>query len=191
MSSALEPVLNFEVTPSWDKRVLVVTDISDWNHLSGEPSYIDITLPGSKTAVTHSYAKNKVTVFNGSTLNYGCSNGCDDNLPDLPDGIYKIKIYVCEGNAFSYERNYLRTVNLEVRLQKELMALDIDCYPNSSCLNKIIEAEFMIKGAKADIFFGNVQAAQRKYKKAVDIVDHIEHCDCSKDCGHGYTTTAY
>ena len=191
MTNGLDPVLNFEVTPSWDKRVLVVTDISDWKHLIDEPSYIEITLPGSKNAVRHSYSKNKVMVFNASTLNYGCSSGCEDELPPLPDGIYKIKIYVCEGTQFSYERQYLRTVSLEVRLQREIMALDIECMPNSGCLNKIIEAEFMIKGAKADIFFGNITSAQRKYKQAVDIVEHIEHCDCSKDCGHGYTTTAY
>ena len=63
MTNGLDPVLNFEVTPSWDKRVLVVTDISDWKHLIDEPSYIEITLPGSKTAVRHSYSKNKVMVF--------------------------------------------------------------------------------------------------------------------------------
>ena len=63
--------------------------------------------------------------------------------------------------------------------------------PNSGCLKKIIEAEFMIKGAKADIFFGNITSAQRKYQLAVDIVEHVEHCDCSKDCGNGHTTTAY
>ena len=191
MTNGLDPVLNFEVTPSWDKRVLVVTDISDWKHLIDEPSYIEITLPGSKTAVRHSYSKNKVMVFNASTLNYGCSSGCEDELPPLPDGIYKIKIYVCEGTQFSYERQYLRTVSLEVRLQREIMALDIGCMPNSGCLNKIIEAEFMIKGAKADIFFGNITSAQRKYQLAVDIVEHVEHCDCSKDCGNGHTTTAY
>jgi len=191
MTNGLDPVLNFEVTPSWDSRVLVITDISDWKHLIDEPSYIEITLPGSKTPVRHSYSKNKVMVFNASTLNYGCNSGCEDELPTLPDGIYKIKIYVCEGTQFSYERHYLRTVNLEIRLQREIMAIDVDCMPNSSCLNKMIEAEFMIKGAKADIFFGNIQASQRKYKKACDIVEHVEHCDCSKDCGHGYTTTAY
>ena len=104
MTNGLDPVLNFEVTPSWDKRVLVVTDISDWKHLIDEPSYIEITLPGSKTAVRHSYSKNKVMVFNASSLKYGCSSGCEDELPPLPDGIYKIKIYVCEGTQFSYEK---------------------------------------------------------------------------------------
>tara|TARA_R100000734_G_C3317618_1_gene110940 strand:- start:2009 stop:2584 length:576 start_codon:yes stop_codon:yes gene_type:complete len=191
MSSALEPVLNFEVFPTYDARVLIIADISDWKHLVEESTYIDVTLPGSKTAVTHPFPKNKVTTFNGSSLNYGCSNGCDDNLPDLPDGIYCIKIYACDGADFSYERHYLRTVKLEVKLQKELMALDVDCMPNSSCLNKLMEAEFMIRGAKADLLFGNMKSAQRKFKKACDIVEDIEKCDCGHDCGNGYTTTAY
>ena len=189
--SGLEPVLNFEIFPTYDKRVLIIADISEWRHMIDEPSYIDITIPGSKNPVTHSFPKNKVTTYNGSSLNYGCTNGCDDELPALPDGIYKIKIYSCDGAIFSYERHYLRTVHLELRIQKQIMGLNLECVPNSSCLNKIMEAEFMVRGAKADLLFGNIKAAQRKYKLALDIVDDLEDCDCGEDCGHGHTTTAY
>jgi|TARA_Y100000289_G_C3899387_1_gene138353 hypothetical protein len=191
MSSGLNPVLNFEVFPTYDARILILADISIWKHLVDEPTYIDITIPGSQSAVRHSYPKGKVTTYNASSLNYGCSSGCDDDLPDLPDGIYKIKIFVCEGTQFSYERHYLRTVKLELRIQKQIMGLNLECVPDSSCLNKIMQAEFMIRGAKADMLFGNIKAAKRKYDLAMDIVDDLEHCDCGEDCGNGHTTTSY
>jgi len=187
MSTGLEPSLKFEVLPTYDKGTLVVCDISDWKHLASEPTYIQITLPGSKSAVTHPYAKNKVTVYNSDSLQNGCSNDC----ADLPDGIYTIKIFVCEGDIFCYERKYLRTVHLELRVQRALMALNLECVPNSSCLNKILGIEFMIKGAKADMIFGNLKAAKRKYDLALDLMEDLEKCDCEKDCGNGHTTTAY
>jgi hypothetical protein len=49
----------------------------------------------------------------------------------------------------------------------------------------------MLKGAKADMIFGNLKAAKRKYDLALDLMEDLEKCDCEKDCGNGHTTTAY
>lgn len=188
---SLKPNLAFEIVPTYDSRLLMIADTSDWKHLIDEPTYIDITLPGSKTEVTHPYQKVKVNKYNSGNLAYGCTVDCDDDLTSLPDGIYKIRIYVCEGNKFSYEAHYIRTVLIELRLMKLLVNMNLECNPNSSCVNQIIHIELLLKGAKADILFGNIKAAKAKFDKATELVDDLENCDCTPDCGNGNQTTKY
>ena len=189
----MKPNLSYQVFPSYDSRVLIIADTSTWAHLIEEPTYIDITLPGSKTAKTLPYQKEKVNVFNSSNLGYGCEALCEDDLISLPDGIYCLKVYVCEGNKFFLENHYLRTVNLELKLNKLLVDVGLGCNPNTNCVNQIIEAEMLLKGAKADILFGNLQDAGKKYEQAFEIVEDLENCDCSKIKGNnnGYSSTIY
>lgn len=186
----LRPELNFEVLPTYDSRVLAIIDLSDWKHMKSESSFIDITLPASKSTITKDFAKEALTRFNSSNLAYGCTN-CEDGLISLPDGIYKIKIYSCDGATFSEEKYYLRTVKLELRINKILVSLNLECGADSACINDIIKAELLLRGAKADLIFGNINAAKRKYEKSMEIIDDLEHCDCTKECGDGYTTAAY
>ena len=186
-----KPSLSFEIIPTWDSRIIAVADISSWYHLTEESTYIDVTLPGSKTAVTQPFQKNKINILNSSNLAYGCVVNCEDDLSKLPDGIYKIRVYVCEGNKFSKEAHYLRTVNLELRLNQLLVNVGLGCNPDSGCVMDIMEAEMLIKGAKADLLFGNIKAANQKYTKAVEMVDDLENCECSKNCGDGSSTTVY
>lgn len=187
-----KPVLNFDVLPTYDSRVLAIADLSIWAHLVDEASYIDITLPGRKTPVTYGFGKNKVNKFNSSSLGYGCAD-CEDDLIPLPDGIYKIKIYSCEGNKFYLEKHYLRSVQLELDIQSLIVSINIECNPDSSCLTQIQKAELYLKGAKADLVFGNINAANRKFNAAVELVEDLENCECESNCSeeNGYSTTSF
>jgi hypothetical protein len=179
---SLKPNLSFEIIPTFDTRLLIIADTSDWKHLIDEPTYIDITLPGSKNEITHPFQKSVLNKYNSGNLAYGCTVNCEDDLVDLPDGIYKIKVYVCEGNKFSKEGNYLRTVLTELRLYKVIVNMNLECNPNSACINQIMHIKLLLEGAKADILFGNIKSAKAKFDKAVDLLEDLEHCDCKVDC---------
>jgi hypothetical protein len=187
---ALEPNIDFDILQSIDSRSILLADTSDWKHLYSEASYMDITLPASKTAVTHYFQKEKVNRLNSSNLKYGCTN-CEDGLIPLPDGIYKIKVYSCDGARFFKEKFYLRTVRLELRIAELFVSLNLECNDRSSCVRDIFKAELLLKGAKAELIFGNINAAKRKYDKAVEIIDDMEDCDCTEECGDGYSESAY
>lgn len=180
---SLKPTVSFEIIPTYDSRLLMVVDTSDWKHLESESTYIDITLPGSKTYVTHPFQKYKINKFNSSTLAYGCDLGCEDELRSLPDGIYTIKVTVCEGDKFYEQSYYLRTVQLELRLAKVMVEMNLDCMPKPSCYEQILKIKLLIDGAKADILFGNIKSAKAKFDKATELVEDLENCDCT-NCGN-------
>lgn len=186
----LKPTLSFMAIPTYDSRLLIIADTSDWKHLEDESTYIDITLPGSKNEITHPFQKGKLNKFNSGNLAYGCAVACEDDLVPLPDGIYKIKIYVCEGNKFSQEAHYLRTVLTELRLMKLLVNMNLECDPNTSCIQQIIKIEMLLKGAKADLLFGNIKSAKAKFNKAVELLDDLENCNCTTDC-HGNNSNTH
>ena len=178
----LNPTISFEIIPTFSSKLLIVADTSDWKHLSVEPTYIDITLPGSKTPRTHAFQKGKLNKYNSSNLAYGCTVDCDDDLVPLPDGIYKITVSVCEGNTFTETAHYLRTVQLEMALARLLVNMNLECNPRASCVDSYLEIKMLIEGAKADVLFGNIAFASSKYCKAAELLEDLENCDCTPNC---------
>jgi len=52
--------IDFQVIESKNPKYLTIGDLSDWAYASNKPSYISITLPGSKNAITHTWKKNAI-----------------------------------------------------------------------------------------------------------------------------------
>jgi hypothetical protein len=177
-----KPTLSFEALDPGDLRAFVIADTSSWKHLESEPKYIDITIPGKKTAVTHNLATNRIQKFNSSTLEYASCANCENELQVLPDGLYKVKIYVCEGETFSYERYVLRSANLKIRWATVFSGIDVSCNPDSPCIDQLMKLHILLKGAEADLIIGNTNKASIKFKKASEMMDDIEACDCPGDC---------
>jgi len=176
---SLKPIISFEVISTFDSRLLIVADTSEWKHLSEETTTMDIVLPGSKRTTTNYFQKGKLNKYNSGNLSFGCVVECEDDLVSLPDGIYKLTLNVCEGNKFSKEAHYLRTVLTEIRIMKFLTGLNLDCNPETSCINQVIHIKLLLEGAKADVLFGNIKSAKAKFDKAVELLDDLEHCSCN------------
>lgn len=186
------PEILFDVIDTYDSRVLRIADISDWEHLTDEPTYVDITTPGKETPVTLYFAKEKINYYNSNLLAITCAD-CTDGLNTLPDGIYKIKLYVCEGTKFCNQKYYLRTVKTKLRLDKILINLHIDCcLPNEKLLKKYMEIDLLLDAAHAHTRDGNIESAACAYEKAIDLLEDFENCtdnefeevtkNCSKTC---------
>ncbi len=175
MSNSLEPILNFLIPETYDARILQITDLSDWKHLIKETTYIDITTPARKHPVTKYYNKERETIYNSKTLELTCSEDCE--LTPLPDGIYHIKIYVCEGGKFSYERYYLRTVKFLLELDRLLIDMSLgDCKPKLEFWEKFSQIELMIKAALANVRDGNISEAMSIYNKALEQLKRLKLC---------------
>lgn len=187
MSNPLSPNLYFNVSDTYDLRILRVEDLSDWKHLEDEPTYIDITTPGRGRVVTHFFAKNKVNIYNTNLLELTCDT-CEDGLGDLPDGIYTIRIYACDGEKFSEEKNYLRTTKALLRLDQVLINMSLDCcLPDKKIMDKYLEVELLLKSAHANLRDGNIKQTSCEYEKAIKLLEEFENCvkgqvDISNSC---------
>lgn len=170
------PIINFDILETYDLRILRIADTSEWKHLISEPSYIDITVPARKKAVTLYFDKNSVNIFNSNNLEI-----TNSSLDKLPDGIYKLKVYVCEGCEFYHEAYYLRTVRAKLRLNQIIIGLGLcNCHPDEVLLNKIVEIDFLFKSAHANVIDGNTKQGMCEYEKAISLLDDLEHCSKTK-----------
>lgn len=175
MSNSLEPRLKFTISDTFDLKVIEFYDSSEWKHLEKIATYIDITTPARKNPITKFLSKNKVTIYNSKTLELGCEEGGE--LSSLPDGLYLFKIYVCEGENFSYERYYLRTVKFMLELDTLLISMSLgSCKPKLSFLQKFSETELMIKAALANTRAGNIHEAMSIYNKALEEFKKLKLC---------------
>lgn len=173
------PTLNIEILPTYDSRVLLVTDASVWLHLQKEPVFLDITTPARKTSVTFPFVKNKTVSLNSNNLDLTCSED-EEGLIELPDGVYKFRLYVCDGEKFCETLYYLRTVNLQIRLDNFLIKNTVDgCKDNSKCIDIYFKVQLLLDGAHAHIRRGNVERASYNYNLALEILDDLENCGCN------------
>jgi len=164
------PKLDYEILPTYDVRVMRVADISDWEHLISEPSYIDIKTPARKNSVTLYFQKEKINTFNSNNLELSTNT-----LSPLPDGLYTIKIYICEGDRFCKEGYYLRTVRTFIELDEALISLHTDCCGvDEKKLKEYLKIEILLKSAHANVRRGNINQAMCEYDQAKELLEKFK-----------------
>lgn len=177
-----QPELYFDILDTYDLRIFRLLDLSEWNDFENITAYVEITAPARKESKTYELEKNKINIFNSNSIGITCATDFD-GLVDLPDGIYKIKIYVCdEDEVISYEACYLRTTKAMLRLDKILIGLDVSCCDlKRSNLERYFKIELLIKSAHAHVRDGNIIKGSRDFNMALDLLDEFENC-IDKDC---------
>lgn len=175
----MEPILNFEILPTYDTRIFLVADVSKWEHLENVPTYIDIKVPGATKPSTNFFEKGKINIFNSSLLNLTPATS-SSSLVELPDGIYTIKIYPCEGQTFCFERAYLRTIATQLELDQSLIKMNLDSCKIKPCnLEKHLKADELLMSAHANVRDGNLIEGMSNFDAAKEILDEILNCnDC-------------
>lgn len=171
--------IDFQVYDSKDPRALIVIDTSNWAHISNDPSIIEIITPGFETPVKNYYMKNSVNVFHSDDLGLNCSESCEDSRRDLPDGIYEITV---KGSPekFNKTRKYLRTSKLQLKVDKLLIGLALECDTSEikEKVSKLNEINLLIKSAEANVRYDNICTAQELLKKANKLVERINCNTC-------------
>jgi hypothetical protein len=178
----MKPTINFDILETYDQKVMRILDTSDWKHLKGVDTFLDITLPSRTNAVTKEVTQGAISVFNA--WNLGLVSEPYTETP-LPDGVYKIRLYICdEEDKFSTTKYVLRTVKLMHRLDELLMELDLCCsLPRKTAVEKYFEIYLLLKSAHANTRQGNLEQAMCEWNKAKELMDDYEHCIKDKNCG--------
>lgn len=158
---------------------LVVEDLSDWIYSEDLPSYILVTIPGSKKPKTFTFKKHKRNVFNSHNLGLSCFTGnCkEEKYVDLPDGIYTICI---KSGLKDIEntRYYLKTDRFEVEYGKVVVKYGIENL-DQNFMDKMIRIKYILDASKYYAMLGDFVKANRYFQEAKSILKRFVEC---KNC---------
>lgn len=193
--------VDFEVLGcSTNCKSLKIVDLSNWGPAIMNPSYIDITTPGSTIPVTVLYQKQVINIFNTNNLNL--SDVTDySSLGTLPDGAYQICVRVCLGTNLDGSPIYsttckywLQDCQLRCAIARKILAIDLTCQPcRTEYLDDILEVQLFLDAAQAQIDNCNVNKAMEYYRRAsLELErlqepnqDHRPHRDDCPECWPG------
>lgn len=164
--------IDFLVLETGDPRFIVLYDTS--NYLSTpEKPLLEITPPGFTGHYELPYNVGGITVINSD--NIGLTEECDyDDYAPLPDGVYIIKQKVCPYDELFEQKYYLVTNLFDSKFNELLTKIDSYDRADSSVVKAtILDVEVLIKSAKAEIVYCNVQKGVNKYKTAMHLVEKL------------------
>lgn len=158
---------------------LNIMDLSDWIYSENLPSYILITIPGSKKPKTYSFKKQKINIFNSHNLGLSCFSGnCqEEHYVDLPDGIYT----VCVKSGLENIENtqyYLKTDGFEIEYGKVIVKYGIDNL-EQNFINQIVKIKYILDAAKYNTMMGDFVKANRYFQESKKLLKRFVDC---KDC---------
>jgi len=172
--------IEFDIFSHSTKRLLV-GDMSDWVYAENKPSYILITIPGSKKTKNFTFKKHNLNVFNSHNLGLSCLSGdCKEEVyVDLPDGIYTINV------KSSYQdieniKFYLKTDLFELEFDKVLVKHGFEYSKEDKLfLDFMMEIKGILTVAKAHAKLGDFVKASRFFEEARKMLNEYVEC---KDC---------
>ena len=152
---------------------LTIVDLSNWGPAIMNPSYIDITTPGSRLPVTVPFQKQVINRFNTNNLNLSDVQDYS-SLGNLPDGAYQICVRVCmgtddQGNAIytTVCKWWLQACMLQCEINRKILAIDLSCdVCRRSWLDEILEVQLFLDAAYAEVANCNVNKAMEFYRRA-------------------------
>lgn len=159
--------IDFFILDNNNPKTIVILDQSSYLDTPEKPVY-SIKLPGYSTGVVIPYTINSINIINSNILGL-TSAVCNDELNNLPDGLYEITQMVCPYDELYKTQLLLKTTQLECKYKKFL--LNLDC----SNLNEkdIIHIDILIQSAKAEAEYNNKEKAIEKYQAAVLAVQQL------------------
>lgn len=171
-----EIVIDFQVLPTQDPRILSVYDLSTWGHIADKPAVIEIYTPAEKDPVVLPYTKCAINTFNSVNLYLNCGDCGKDDKMDLPDGIYEITL---KGSPsyFSKSIYYLRTTLTQLELDRIYINLDVlNKNPKKEILQKITDIEMLLRSAEANVKFENIDDAHQMFMEAQKLIEEMRGC---------------
>lgn len=158
---------------------IAISDLSDWAYAESLPSYVLITIPGSKNPKTFSFKKFKTNIFNSHNLGLSCFTGdCgEQNFIDIPDGIYTI----CLKSGYEdieHSQYYLKTDRFEVEYAKVLIKYGTENV-EENFIKQMIQVKYTLDVAKSHAMFGDFVKANRYFQEANKILKRFVDC---KNC---------
>lgn len=168
--------VDFQVINTDDPKVLVIADTSEWGVIKDTPTIIEVTTPGSRNPITNYYDQGEFNILNSATLGINCGAKCKEDLVDLPDGVYKIKV-IGSPEKYNKERYYFRNEKLKLRLAEVYIKLGRDIKQgNKQEAEMLWIAELLIKASESATKLGYIGEASDFYMQASKIVKNSLNC---------------
>ena len=178
MSTVGKININFN-TYSNSPSHLYIEDLSEWVYAESLPSYILITIPGSKNPKTYTFKKSKRNIFNSHNLGLSCLAGdCKEEVyVDLPDGLYTI----CLKSSYENIENsqyYLKTDRFDIEYNKVLIKYGIDDV-DQNFINLMVKIKYVLDVAKSHAMNGDFVKANRYFQESKKLLKRFVEC---KNC---------
>lgn len=172
--------LNFNIIDTHDFKTLGILDTSWYNpDITIETPTIQIQAPGYSYASSPFFMTKALNVYNSNGLGITKAT-CQEELVDLPDGLWKVKYSICPNDKLFIEKFFLKTDKIQCRYTQAFLSLDLNL-PGSSESEKLkrsrlSDIEFYINGAVSAANNQNAKLASDLYKKANKLLDQFGDC---------------
>ena len=161
--------LDLNIIDTHNFKTLGVLDASIYNKdIAVEEVLIKITPPGFKYAATPYFMVKGLNIYNSNNVGLTKAS-CEEELIDLPDGLWKIKYSICPSDKLFIEKVFLKTDRIQCLFTQAFLNLE---FSNDSTedfkykTRKLEEIDLFIQGAIASANKGDYKLSSQLYKKA-------------------------
>lgn len=173
--------LSFNIVDTHDFKTLGVVDTSWYNpDITVETPTIEILPPGYTVAASPFFMIKALNVYNSNGLGITRAS-CEEDLVDLPDGLWKIRYSICPNDKLFIERFFLKTDKIQCKYDQAFLSLDLANLSTETEKRKrkdLEEVEIFLQGAIAAANNQNAKLASDLYKKADNLLSRFGSCNC-------------
>ncbi len=174
--------LSFDIIDTHDFKTLGIVDTSWYNpDITIETPTLQVTPPGYQVVASPFFMIKSLNIYNSNSFGITRAS-CEEELLELPDGIWKFKYSICPNDKLFIERFYLKTDQIVCRYTQAFLNLDLntcDDPVDKDKRKKLDEIEFYINGAIAAGNNQNAKLAADLYNKASKLLDRYgAKCSC-------------
>lgn len=165
--------IDFNILETNNPKIIALLDLSNYLTVPNKP-LLFVTLPGFTGHVEIPYIPRSIITLNSDDLKL--TEECDyDDLADLPDGVYQIRMAVCPYDELHSKKCWLKTTNFDCQFQDILLNYEnCDCLDQSKLKETILDVDILIQSAKAEINRCNIDKAVSKYRTALKKLENLE-----------------
>ncbi len=161
--------LSFNVIDTHNFKTLGIVDTSWYNpDITVETPTLEVYPPGFAYAASPYFMIKALNIYNSNGLGLTKAS-CEEELIDLPDGLWKVKYSICPNDKLFIERFFLKTDKLQCKYTQAFLNLDLSAVDSDTELKKrrnLEDIELFIQGAISASNNQNAKLASDLYKKA-------------------------
>lgn len=174
--------LSFDIIDTHDFKTIGILDTTWYNpDIVVETPTIEIIPPGYTIAASPFFMIKGLNVYNSNGVGITRAS-CEEELIDLPDGIWRIKYSICPNDKLFIERFFLKTDKIWCRYTQAFLTLDLKNAESKKDVErkkKLDEIEFYINGAVAASNNQDAKNAIDLYNKAEKALSRFfSDCNC-------------
>jgi hypothetical protein len=167
--------VDFTVIPDFSPDTLIIGDMSVWAVAEDKQASILITPPGSTKAISNSFMKHKLNIFNSENLGITCLTTDDQhNYINLSDGIWTINLQ-SSLEGLEKTRYYLKADQFRMDLDKIYIRAGLEYSKGSKKFREDLQdIEFLARTAAAHTRNGDFYKADRNFSEAKRLLDKYQ-----------------